>query len=292
MQQPLARAGRALRMATPHGDGRHGDGRHGDSRHGDSRGVAAMEFAMVAPIMVLLIWGVFDVSRALLAWEETAHAAQAVAQAAEKMSVTNTDYTSGANIGKPVTALTSQQMQDAMTTIYAEMPWLALGNGTGPFTGQFAVTLSGIAFDPLCPANATNSCAAQTPTVLWSTYLTQGGGQLMTPPPQNPNTLYRLCGTLTPVAQFPNNAAQLLDMIDPNKVAGGVNTINLIPQVVADVVYVFKPSFPLLAGHTYTFYASATFPAPLGGDDQAIVFDNKDSAANNNVENCPGGGSI
>jgi hypothetical protein len=74
---------------------------------------------------------------------------------------------------------------------------------------------------------------------------------------------------------------------------GGSTTINVIPQVVADVVYVFKPSFPLLSGRTFTFYASATFPAPLGGDDQAIVLDATNSGTlSSNVENCSGGGAV
>jgi Flp pilus assembly protein TadG len=258
----------------------------------DTRGVAAMEFAMVAPIMVLLLWGVYDVARALIAWEETVHSAQAVAQAAEKMSITNTFYGTGANSGKPITSLTAQRMQDAMSTIYAEMPWLNLGNGTGSLTGNYAVTLSGVVFSPVCPATLTGTCAPQTPTVIWSSYLTQGGAQLLTTPTQA-NPLLRACGSLTSVSAFPDNSSQLLDMINPNKMPGGSTTINVIPQVVADVVYVFKPSFPLLSGRTFTFYASATFPAPLGGDDQAIVLDATNSGTlSSNVENCSGGGAV
>jgi Flp pilus assembly protein TadG len=253
----------------------------------DRRGTAAMEFAMVAPIMVVLIWGVWDVARALVAWEETYHAAEAIAQAAEKMSITNVNYP---NTTKPVTALTASQMQDAMSSIYAEMPWLSLGNGTGAFRGQYAVTLSGVAFTPLCPATSSGVCAAQTPNVLWSTYLVQGGSQLLNPPPNNPATPWRLCGPLKAVAQFPNNNTQLTVMIDPNQVQLVNPSINDIPQVVADVRFTYTPTFPLLSKYTYTFYASATFPAPLGGDDQEIVFDLKDTTNYlAYVENCNGG---
>jgi hypothetical protein len=251
----------------------------------DRRGTAALEFAMIAPIMVTLIWGVWDVARALVAWEETYYAAEAVAQAAEKMSVTNTNYPGTTT---PLTALTSTQMQAAMSSIYAEMPWLNLGNGTGTFSGGYSVTLSGVSFEPRCPANALDQCLPQKPFVLWSTYLTEGGAQLLVPPLSNPGLYWRLCGNPTAVAQFPNNSTQLQVMIDPNNVGGGLTNINVIPQVVADVRYTYTPTFPLLSKYTYTFYASATFPAPLGGDDQAIVFDQKDSGANN-VENCPGG---
>jgi hypothetical protein len=256
----------------------------------DHRGVAAMEFAIIAPIMVLMIWGVWDISRALLAWEETYHAAEAIAQAAEKLSYTGISYP---NTNNPVTALTAQQMQDAMSSIYAEMPWLNLGNPGGLFTGGYQVTLSGVSFNqlglpgapPCTPPQAT--CLTQSPVVLWSSYLTEGGPQLTLPPVNQPNALYRLCTpNPVPVAQFPNNAHQLQDMIDPNLQTGGSSNMILMPQVVADVVFTFQPSFPLLSNLTYTFYASASFPAPVGNDNQQIVFDQKDSGANT-VENCP-----
>ena len=214
----------------------------------DHRGVAAMEFAIIAPVMLLLIWGVWDVSRALLAWEETFHAAEAIAQAAEKLSYST--RTNPPNSTNPLTALTGQQMQDAMSSIYAEMPWLNLGNNTGLFLGSYQVTLSGISYNPLCDAgNGSNGkCKNQVPFVLWSSYLSQGGAQLTLPPPGQPNALYRQCLVpLISVAQFPNNATQLLDMIDPALTKNGKKVI-LIPQVVADVVLNFKPTFPLLSG--------------------------------------------
>jgi hypothetical protein len=134
------------------------------------------------------------------------------------------------------------------------------------------------------------TCAAQTLNVLWSSYLTEGGLQLLQPTPANPNVLYRLCGlgALTPVKQFPDDNTQLKKMIYPDKQAGTDPTEPLLmpPQVVADVQYTFTPTFPLLGKNvTFTFYASATFPAPLGDDDQYVGFDN--SAGGNAVEVCP-----
>jgi hypothetical protein len=252
----------------------------------DRQGVAAMEFAMVAPIMLLLIWGVYDTARALVAWEEVYHAAQAVAQAAEKLSVTNQTLPGG---NTPETALTAQQMQDAMTSIYAEMPMIPnASNPNGSFLGSYAVILSGVAFRPLCPANSTNTCVTQTPYVLWSTYLNEGNaGQMLNPPPSLPDIYFRQCvAPLASVAHFPNNNNQLLYMINPNLQSGGVSNINLIPQVVADVVYVYNPTFPLLRNFSYTFWASATFPAPLGGDDQEIKFNGSSSTAPSYVLDC------
>ncbi len=241
----------------------------------DRRGTAAMEFAIIAPVMVTLIWGVFDLARALVAWEETYHAAEAIAQAAEKLSVTNSNYP---GTTKPLTALTASEMQDAM--------WLNLGQGTGAFTGGFAVTLSGVSFEPLCVASVNTPCPVQKPNVLWSSYLSQGYGQLLQPPQNNPKLYWRLCGYLQSVAKFPNDNTQLTVMIDPNKVPGGVTNLINIPQVVADVQFSYSPSFPLLSNFSYTFYASATFPAPLGGDDQEIVYDARSPG---NVESCANG---
>ena len=256
-----------------------------------------MEFAVTAPVLVLMTWGVYDVARALVAWEETCRAAEAIAQAAEKLSVTgNTNATTGA----PILALTSQRMQDAMTTIYAEMPFLGLGDSTGAFRGIYSVTLSGITYNPPCAASAKgpSSCVTpQVPTVIWSTYLDQGGNQLLTPAVTAVTNIRRACGAPPTVAgTFPNNQLQLQTLINANMAGAGGTTVALIPQVVADVQYVFTPSFPLLR-HTFTFWASASFPAPLGGDDQPIVFDATGSTTDQStVVNCVAspayGGSI
>jgi Flp pilus assembly protein TadG len=243
----------------------------------DRRGVAAMEFAMIAPVILTMIWGVYDVARALIAWEETYHAATAIAQAAEKMSVSNKNYPNGAVIS----SLTANQMQNALTSIYAEIPFIGLGNGTGSFTGGFSATLSGVEYFPTCPASNTGVCAPQIANVIWSTYLADGGAQLIKPPGALPTTVWRACGPPSggQQAQFPNNSTQLTVLLDPNKAGAGGTKINLIPQVVADVQFIFKPTFPLIT-RTFTFWASASFPAPLGGDDDPIVFDLTDSTSN------------
>ena len=237
------------------------------------RAVAAMEFALIAPLATVMIWGVYDAGRALVAWQETFLAAEAVAQAAEKLSVTGTN---NSVTGAPILALTSQAMQDAMTSVYAEMSFLGLGDYSGAFTGNFSVTLSGVTYSPPCVASAQgpSSCTLpQLPQVIWSAYLAQGGLQLLAPPAVPVAQVQRACGTPKYITgAFPNTSDQLQTLTDVNKSGAGGTSVVLIPQVVADVSYVFTPTFPLL-GHTYTFWASASFPAPLGGDDQPILFD-------------------
>jgi hypothetical protein len=155
-----------------------------------------------------------------------------------------------------------------MSTVYAQIPGLALGSGKGAYTGPFSVTLSAIVYLPLCTLTA--GCAPQTPYTLWSSYLTEGGPQLMTvATPASP--LLRPCGSLSGVSQFPNDNTQLSKMLDPTKTAGG-GPMTLAPQVVADVRYVYTPLFSLFIGGPVTFWASATAPTPVGGAAQAVAF--------------------
>jgi Flp pilus assembly protein TadG len=228
------------------------------------RSIAAMEFAMAAPVLLFMVFGVWDITRALLIWQQLNAAAQQIAQAAEKLAISP---------GATTTSLTATQMQTAMTTIYAAMPQLNLGTGTGAYPGSFAVTLSSVAYLPLCQPSAgcnAETIMTQTPYTLWSSYLTQGGAQLnQTPTVLDP--LRRPCSALTSVADYPDNASQFNDMVNPLLVPGATNMI-LTPQIVADVQYVFTPTFPLFVQPT-VFWASANLPTPLGGTDQEFTFD-------------------
>jgi Flp pilus assembly pilin Flp len=216
------------------------------------RGAAALEFAVIAPVAVAMLMSVYDISRALIAWQQTCSAAEGVVQAAFKLSVV-TDPT--------VTALSSTQMQSAMSTIYAAMPGLNLGNGTGSFPGAYSVTLSSIVFVPLCAASS--GCATQTPYTLWSTSLSEGGTKLLT-------SVARSCGALTSVASLSNSSTRLTQMLNPILVSGGTS-MTLVPQLVADVQYTYTPLFSLFVG-TVTFWATAALPAPINGTVQEVTY--------------------
>ncbi len=241
-----------------------------------TRGVAALEFALVAPVMAIMFFGTLDICRAYIAWQEVNDAAEAIVQAAEKLSIT---------ANSPTTQLTAAQMQAAMSTIYVEMPGLDYGNGDGLLgTGQFTAILSEVDFVPLC--NTTANCAPQTPQTLWSSWLTEGGSSppLMQSTAQFP--LYRAC-SLTAVPSFPNDDTRLLDMITPTKtnVANGANTtMTLVPQLVADVRFTFIPTFHVFVPQI-VFWASATLPAPLGSTSQEVTFNG--TAAGGNPQICP-----
>jgi hypothetical protein len=251
----------------------------------DRRSIAALEFALIAPVLATLTVGIFDLARGFIIWEQINDAAEAIAEAAEKLSVTTNAQ------GQPATMLTATQMQAAMSTVYAEIPGLQWGTGTGMFPGQFSVTLSGVVYlqanQTWCTTNS--GCTEQLPYTLWSSFFTeqpQAGGQLITSPA---SALLRSCnGPLTPVAQFPDSPGtnQLLFMVRPGM--HGV-TVPLVPQVVADVRYDFTPNFPFVLGSgAITLWASATLPAPLGGVTQEIAFNPAAPALNVVQCNIPG----
>lgn len=242
----------------------------------ERRSIASVEFALIAPILLSISLASLDLSRALLVWQQVNDAAEAVVENAEKMSVTtNKD-------GLVVSALTPAAIQAAMSTIYAQMPGIFVSRPNSPFggvfPGSFAVTLSSVAFTPLCNPNATPTTPActlanvppQSPVTVWSSYLTRGKGNTRinlnyTPEPNNP--LLRPCGANAMVArsQFPNTIpGQFTTMIDPTKVQGAPKMV-LVPQLVADVQYNFVPLFSLVFGNvTIPFVASAALPAPVG----------------------------
>jgi len=271
---------RRLRQDTDHGPD-HGDSEETKvfcffssekkcllSRFGATRAVAAMEFALIAPIILALTLASLDAARELLIYGQIHNAANAIAQAAEKLSVT-TDPTTGLLTSE----LTANQMQQALSTIYAEIPGLNLGNGGSLFSGSFGAGLSSISYTPSC--TTTTGCGSQTPVVLWTTQLSVGGPMLQAP-------TYRPCGySPTQVAHLPNTSLSMIELESP-VVAGGT-AMTLVPQVVADVAYQFTPWFPYF-GSTVVLYASASYPAPIGALNAAITINT--SASTTGVVSC------
>jgi hypothetical protein len=236
-------------------------------RPAQSRGVASLEFGLAAPIMLTLILSGVDAVRAYLIWAQVHNAANAIAEAAEKMSVTISSTT-----GAVTTQLTADQMQQAMSVIYAEIPQLNLGNGGGLFPDAFAVVLSSISYSPLCAA--ATGCGAQTPFLVWSTYLNVGGPKLYL-------GFDRHCGNMSQVARFYDTNANASQIVSP--VLAGGTSMTLSPQIVADVLYSFHPFFPFFIGDTQ-IVASVTMPVPIGGLTQVVTLNT--SASTGNVVSC------
>lgn len=233
----------------------------------ETRAVATLELALVAPILISVTLTVVDVARLELIRAEVHNAANAIAEAAEKMSVTTNPTT-----GAITTQLTADQMQQAMSAIYAEIPGLNLGNGGGLFPDPYAVALSSITYTPLCTA-ATN-CGTQTASLLWSSSLSVGGPQLYL-------GFESTCGTIPQVAQYPDTNANWNEI--PSPVLAGGTAMTLAPQIVANVAYTFHPFFPLFVQQLQVV-ASVSLPAPIGGLTQAITVNT--SAPTGNVRIC------
>lgn len=234
---------------------------------GETRSVATLEFALVAPIMISLTLTVVDMARLELIRGQVHNAADAIAEAAEKLSVTT-----NAGTGAVSTTLTADQMQLAMTSIYAEIPGLNQGNGGGLFADRYAVALSSVTYSPLC-TKATN-CGSQTASLLWSSSLSVGGAQLYLGFMSN-------CGNVSQVSQFPDTNGNWNQI--PSPILAGGTAMTLAPQIVANVAYSFTPYFPLFVTATQVV-ASVSLPSPIGGLDQTITLNT--SAAAGNVRSC------
>ena len=233
--------------------------------------VAALEFALISPIMILLSLAVFDIGRFYIAWQQLNYAAQAIASAAEKLSVTP---------GQTTTTLTPAQMQQALTSIYGQMPWLSLGTGLGLLPGAFSATLSDVVFCPTRTNSAYTSLGcgvgtgAQTGYTLWSTYLQypSSGGPMI-------RALTRPCKTAL-VMESPtwnSNSVQpqpsrFQQIVDPS--AAGTAGVVLTPQIVVDLQYQFSFTFNrvLPVNTKVTLWASAVLPTPYGDNTQAITY--------------------
>jgi hypothetical protein len=135
-----------------------------------------MEFAIVAPILAIIILGVYELCNAAIIYEEVQNAAHSIPASASNLAVFQSD--TGA------TALTYQQIQLIASEIWAQIPELRTGLQNGA-----SVTLTSVTFIPTLPPSPpiaqtpqpAASCnpsktvhCAYTPTVVWSVAYTGG----------------------------------------------------------------------------------------------------------------------
>ena len=118
--------------------------------------VASLEFALVAPMLLILLSGVYDVARVLILSSEVNDAANTIAITATDIAVANADGS---------VQITYSQAQQALSLVYAEMPWVRLGIEQGARTAS----LSSISFQAMtgsCTATSSQNC--YTPVVGFS----------------------------------------------------------------------------------------------------------------------------
>jgi Flp pilus assembly protein TadG len=212
----------------------------------DRRGLAMLEFAIVAPVMVTMATAGFDIARALIAWQEVQAAAEWAAAGAAILSVQADSSTS----------LTLQQAQAAMSSIYGTIPQVK----SKLWTGAYGITMSSVQWS--CSSN----CTVFTPYLAWTTSLY---GLAPSETTSNIDTaFFRTCGTaLQQVAAVPSDSTVLTT----------VPTLNVSTNsnfVMVDIHFQYVPLLPFafITG-PIDFYTTFTFPNPIGANNQPIVFD-------------------
>jgi Flp pilus assembly protein TadG len=228
---------------------RHGVARLFSEKGRARSGVASIEFALVAPMMFLMIEGMFDTSKALILEHQVDDCARFIAISATTASV-NTDKT---------TSLSQASAQQAMSLIYAFMPWVRSGVEDGPRS----VTLSSVAFVPItsgCTVTASNNC--YNAEVAFS--VSYGGGAQHSVTPFT--VITRSCGTLlqiTPTAQIPTGQTQLT-------ILRTASVAKPDALMIADVHYRYTPfGFPLkFVVGPIDFWATSMWSARSGATSQ------------------------
>ena len=130
------------------------------------RGLAGVEFAVVVPVLLTLLCGAVDLSRAIIMTRRLTLAAASTATIATTMAVQASSLNS----------LSGVQAWQATTAPFALFPeWLA-----SPSTGSFSITLSAVTFMP--------SKSGYLAHVAWSVANPSGQARL------------RSCGTLSPTS--------------------------------------------------------------------------------------------
>ena len=140
------------------------------------RGLAGVEFAMIAPVLLALLCGVADLSRAIIMARRLTVAATSTALIASTMAVQ----------ASSLNALSGRQALQATTAPFAVFPnWQLVANN-----GTFSITLSAVTF--------TAAKSGYTSHVAWSVANPSGQSRL------------RACGVLAPTSDdSPSTLASL-----------------------------------------------------------------------------------
>ncbi len=211
----------------------------------DRSGAPALEFALVAPLMLTMLFGSYDVAQVFIAMRRVTSTAQEIVQIATEQAV-QPDQSS---------ALTVQQAYQAMTAIYAMIPGLKTGADTSPFS----VTLSAVVFvaNQGCVVGGTCTYVG---TVMWSVALPSPGLSVARTP----------CGIVTQVT--PDQQATI-----NNLATSGMTTLTSV--VVADVSYTYTPLFSGFVTGPIKLQRTAFLP-PRAGKPTGFVWYDKANAPN------------
>jgi Flp pilus assembly protein TadG len=200
------------------------------------RGNVAMEFAIVSPLMIGFVIGVFDISKCMILYQELYNATHTIAITASNMAVQPDQSTS----------LTWSQSQQAFSTIYAEVPWFR----SGLESNLANVAMAAVTFvqtNSSCVPSS-NSCTYTANTV-WRIYYVQHAPFVV----NQSLYIYRPCGTLNQVAAGTVTPGDLTSI-------GTLGITNPDPIIVVDARYQYTPLFFNFITGTINLWASAYWP--------------------------------
>lgn len=192
----------------------------------DRRAVAALEFALLAPVLIVVALSLLDITNAITSWWQLAAAADAIGRIATTYAATENNSNS----------LSTTQAVTASTAVFAVVPALA----SAPLS-RYGVTLSSIVMAPTS-SSCSGDCTYVANTA-WSLVL-QGTGAA------------RPCGTLAVVPDGQPSS--------PSTLAADAYTAS--PVLVVDVSYEFAPLFTTIFGTGLRFTETAYMPARTGGN--------------------------
>jgi Flp pilus assembly protein TadG len=225
------------------------------------RGSPAMEFVLVAPVMIILLTGSYDITQLLIARSEVISAAQEIVEIATELSVQPDQSIS----------LTTNQAYQAQTAIFALMPGLKSGAGTNPF----AVTLSAVVFTATpagCVAGGNPTAVPPVPACIyvantaWSNAL-----------PQSTPSVTRACGVVAQVT--PTQPTSIANLPTAGMTA-------LTSLVVADVSYTYWPLFSGFMTGPVVLQRTAFLPPRSGAPTAYVEYDLTNAATDPSI--CPG----
>ena len=193
-------------------------------------GTAALEFALLAPVVAIMLAGIYDISTGYVAWVRVTLAANSIAQIA----------TTVAAMAATTETLSKLDASNASSAMFAYLPNALTGNSP-----PYSVVISSIAMT----ANGPGSATAYTAHVAWSGVFQNYNG----PGKQRP------CDASGGI--MPDPIAT--DPPAPNKLPSSV--YSAAPLLVVDVTYTYTPLFFqfLTGGITIAQSASLSHPTAL-----------------------------
>ena len=210
-------------------------------RH-DRRGIAAVEFALIAPVGILMMIGVVDLTRGIVIQQEVYTAAHTIPVFASSLAVQPDRSTS----------LTVAQVQQSLSAVFADIP--SLRSASGGTAGVIMTSVDWTQSDPMCKPATQSPCAAP-PYVAWSVAYAPPTGRAATGLTFEGVT--RPCGQLT---QAPPTQATDGNLAVIRTAGIDIPVPALSPMLVVDVHYRYTPIFFEVVTGPIDFWASGYWP--------------------------------